>query len=242
MAQAPASLETTSALAAELECPVCLELFRDPLLLDCGHNVCRACVAAVLRGGGGGGGGGGGRGGAAASALCPECRAAVPDPASLKTNRALRNLADRARQLLPSEAGDRGGRVGPGPGPGSGSWADRCPQHGEKPEFYCDTDRRLTCRACRDTGDHDGHAVRPLAEAAGVFKAELSDAVQFLLTDNQALRSLQEAQRAEIAGIRVRPLSNPQLIPAALTRGDLRDWGPPGTVNWGSPWTGGTSP
>ncbi|XP_076141453.1 E3 ubiquitin-protein ligase TRIM4-like [Alosa pseudoharengus] len=28
----------------ELSCPVCRELFSDPLLLSCGHSFCRSCL------------------------------------------------------------------------------------------------------------------------------------------------------------------------------------------------------
>uniref|UniRef100_A0A8C5DZX6 Zinc-binding protein A33-like n=1 Tax=Gouania willdenowi TaxID=441366 RepID=A0A8C5DZX6_GOUWI len=31
-------------LQCELTCPVCLELFRDPVILECGHHFCQVCI------------------------------------------------------------------------------------------------------------------------------------------------------------------------------------------------------
>ena len=32
----------------ELTCPVCLELFADPLLLPCSHSICKKCLQDIL--------------------------------------------------------------------------------------------------------------------------------------------------------------------------------------------------
>lgn len=32
----------------ELTCPVCLELYRDPLMLPCSHSLCKKCLAEIL--------------------------------------------------------------------------------------------------------------------------------------------------------------------------------------------------
>uniref|UniRef100_A0A3Q2WTT3 RING-type domain-containing protein n=1 Tax=Haplochromis burtoni TaxID=8153 RepID=A0A3Q2WTT3_HAPBU len=29
---------------ANLKCPICLEIFQDPVILWCSHSVCRACL------------------------------------------------------------------------------------------------------------------------------------------------------------------------------------------------------
>lgn len=36
------------ALESELTCPICLELFEDPLLLPCAHSLCFGCAHRIL--------------------------------------------------------------------------------------------------------------------------------------------------------------------------------------------------
>ncbi|XP_068122530.1 E3 ubiquitin-protein ligase TRIM8-like [Hyperolius riggenbachi] len=71
-------------LSEELECPVCLAIYTDPVTLRCGHNFCRVCIDRVLdlqkRSGG---------------YSCPECREEYKERPGLQTNIALRNIAER---------------------------------------------------------------------------------------------------------------------------------------------------
>ena len=47
-------------MSAHLECPVCLEIFRDPrVLVTCGHTLCKGCIDNIVHG---------------SSVLCPVCR------------------------------------------------------------------------------------------------------------------------------------------------------------------------
>ncbi|XP_053825399.1 zinc finger protein RFP-like [Vidua macroura] len=77
-------------LRAEASCPVCLELFQDPVSIPCGHNFCRACIERCWRSS------------AASSFSCPRCRSAAPQR-SLRPSRELANVADIARRLLPAQ-------------------------------------------------------------------------------------------------------------------------------------------
>ncbi|XP_032542665.1 E3 ubiquitin-protein ligase TRIM7-like [Chiroxiphia lanceolata] len=72
-------------LAAESTCPVCLELFSQPVLTECGHSFCERCLRAVL-------------GCPPGPAACPQCRAAL-SPGSLRPNRSLGAVAGLAGAL-----------------------------------------------------------------------------------------------------------------------------------------------
>uniref|UniRef100_A0A8D0AVZ5 Tripartite motif containing 69 n=1 Tax=Salvator merianae TaxID=96440 RepID=A0A8D0AVZ5_SALMN len=65
----------------ELSCSLCLELFKEPVILSCGHNFCRACLESVWEKKG---------------VFCPECHSTVPDRKYI-TNAALEKMADRIK-------------------------------------------------------------------------------------------------------------------------------------------------
>ena len=39
---------TNTTMEDELTCPVCLELFADPLLLPCSHSICKKCLQDII--------------------------------------------------------------------------------------------------------------------------------------------------------------------------------------------------
>eukprot|EP00667_Euglena_gracilis_P010002 EG_transcript_10170 len=91
------------ALLEELQCPVCLDLLDDPVLLACAHSVCRECASQQIaaqqtfpspgkRGLSAPSG---------TSMPCPVCKAATPIPngvASLKRNHHLRNVVEQLQR------------------------------------------------------------------------------------------------------------------------------------------------
>ncbi|KAK9521866.1 hypothetical protein VZT92_019842 [Zoarces viviparus] len=100
---ASAQSEQSSVLQEELTCPVCLDLYRDPHLLPCGHNFCKNCLDRLKRQADRG------------RFRCPECRDSHRCGANFQKNFKLANIADdyrrrrrvstaalKSRELLPS--------------------------------------------------------------------------------------------------------------------------------------------
>uniref|UniRef100_A0A8C3QCJ3 Uncharacterized protein n=1 Tax=Geospiza parvula TaxID=87175 RepID=A0A8C3QCJ3_GEOPR len=173
-------------LRAAASCPVCLELFRDPVSLRCGHNFCRGCVERC----------GPSPGAAAAAAAgplcCPQCRDAAPGGSSLRPSRELGHIAGIARELLPGLL--RAAPPGP-PGPGS-----VCGRHREPLRLFCREERALLCPECArghpGPGQREQHRVVPAEEAAREARGE----GQRLAREFQELRrSLEEQQRLLLA-------------------------------------------
>ncbi|XP_030193652.1 E3 ubiquitin/ISG15 ligase TRIM25 [Gadus morhua] len=79
---------SSSVLREELTCPVCLDVYRDPRLLPCGHNFCLGCLrrlqhqAPSQRG----------------HFSCPECRESHRCSAKFQKNFKLANIADDFRR------------------------------------------------------------------------------------------------------------------------------------------------
>uniref|UniRef100_A0A3B4W9Z6 Zinc-binding protein A33-like n=1 Tax=Seriola lalandi dorsalis TaxID=1841481 RepID=A0A3B4W9Z6_SERLL len=71
-------------LQSELTCPVCLELFRDPVILECGHHFCQVCIIQCWE--------------AKADELssCPKCRKSCAR--KLRPNSLLCNVVDSVRR------------------------------------------------------------------------------------------------------------------------------------------------
>ncbi|XP_076994023.1 E3 ubiquitin-protein ligase TRIM11-like [Tamandua tetradactyla] len=128
-------------LQDEATCPICLDLFSEPVSLSCGHNFCRACVD---------------RSWGAGDALfpCPECREPCA-PRSVRPNRPLGRVAAALGRLRPPP--DRGGPRDP---------CDLCPEHLEPLKLFCEDDRCPICVVCGCARAHRDHRVVPLEEAA----------------------------------------------------------------------------
>ncbi|XP_023507763.1 E3 ubiquitin-protein ligase TRIM65 isoform X1 [Equus caballus] len=107
----------------KLTCAICLEVYRDPATLPCGHNFCGACIRDWGR----------------SEKACPECREPFPDGAPLRRNMALSGVIE----VLRAAPGP-----GPAPDPRPPAPAARCPRHGRPLELFCRTEGRCVCSAC----------------------------------------------------------------------------------------------
>lgn len=90
---------------SSLCCPICADVFSDPVALPCGHIFCRSCIRAVwnMEDGSDGMGIGPDDGGGTAGAVavpgpffCPECQILLPPDVQLQPNAALQNLIQEA--------------------------------------------------------------------------------------------------------------------------------------------------
>ncbi|XP_051256948.1 E3 ubiquitin/ISG15 ligase TRIM25 [Dicentrarchus labrax] len=82
---ASAQSDQSRVLQEELTCPVCLDLYRDPYLLPCGHNFCKTCLDRLKRQAERG------------RFRCPECRDSHRCGTNFQKNFKLANIADDYR-------------------------------------------------------------------------------------------------------------------------------------------------
>uniref|UniRef100_A0A4W3GVF0 Uncharacterized protein n=1 Tax=Callorhinchus milii TaxID=7868 RepID=A0A4W3GVF0_CALMI len=136
-----ASQHQTDCLTEELKCSVCLELFTDPVTLDCGHNFCRSCISQSWEN--------------RESKACPECRTVFAN-SNMRGNWALARLAEKARRLNIS--------------PVKTERKLHCEEHQEELKLFCETDKKLMCVICRDAREHRHHSFIPVAEAVQIYK------------------------------------------------------------------------
>nr|XP_033771614.1 uncharacterized protein LOC117346323 [Geotrypetes seraphini] len=80
-----AAANPAESLQEEASCPICLDYFTDPVLLDCGHNYCRSCITQTWEGRG-------------TNFPCPQCRE-TSLIRNLRPNRQLANITEIAKKL-----------------------------------------------------------------------------------------------------------------------------------------------
>ncbi|XP_077327107.1 E3 ubiquitin/ISG15 ligase TRIM25-like [Lithobates pipiens] len=206
-------------LRAELECSICLNIYRDPVNLKCGHNFCRICIDRVLDTQEGSGG-----------YSCPECREKFQDRPALQRNITLRNIVENFLSAQPDveESGVFCTHCVDSPVPAVRSCllcevslcdkhlrvhkkspehilcdptlsmeSRKCPVHKKILEYYCTEDETCACMSCV-IGEHKGHEMESLDEASEKKKKTLRNVLQKLLTkskETEEIWSLQEHRR-----------------------------------------------
>ncbi|XP_036958287.1 nuclear factor 7, ovary-like [Acanthopagrus latus] len=138
-----------SILEDDLSCPVCQDVYKDPVVLLCSHSFCKHCLQSWWRG--------------KQKKQCPVCKARslTSDP---PRNLALKNLCESF--VLKKD--DR---------PPAGS-ESLCSLHGEKLKLFCLDHQQPVCVVCRDSKKHNNHRFRPIDEAAQDLKVELQKSLK----------------------------------------------------------------
>uniref|UniRef100_A0A671RT83 Zinc-binding protein A33-like n=1 Tax=Sinocyclocheilus anshuiensis TaxID=1608454 RepID=A0A671RT83_9TELE len=132
-------------------CPVCRDIFMDPVILSCSHSFCKVCLQQFWK--------------TKTIQECPVCRSRyskTEPPCNFK----LKNLCE-------SFLKERNERRS------SGS-EEFCSLHSEKLKLFCLEDKQPVCLVCRDSQKHINHTFRPISEVVSSYKEKLNAALKSL--------------------------------------------------------------
>ncbi|KAK9531646.1 hypothetical protein VZT92_011057 [Zoarces viviparus] len=151
-------------------CSVCSDIFKDPVVLLCGHSFCKHCLQEWWRQSG--------------QQTCPVCKQTFP-MAQPPRNLRLRNRCEVLRQEQIQRANSRSTEI--------------CRLHGEKLELFCQDDQQLICVICRDAQKHKKHNIVPIDEAVEPCKTSLEVKMVHLKTKLRKFKA-QKSKCDKIAG------------------------------------------
>ncbi|KAM9305399.1 E3 ubiquitin/ISG15 ligase TRIM25-like [Gastrophryne carolinensis] len=192
-----------ASLGDELSCPICLELYTEPVSLRCGHNFCRSCIMAALD-----------TQEEARVYSCPKCREEYAERPQLEKNRKLNNIVESFRSTHQNKIFCTYCVDSPVPALKTCLQCEismcerhllahdklvnhivteltssleyrKCSVHKETLKYYCPADGASICMSCWVAGDHKGHQVELLDDAAEKKKETLRDAAEKLKSQRQ---------------------------------------------------------
>ncbi|XP_061403225.1 LOW QUALITY PROTEIN: E3 ubiquitin/ISG15 ligase TRIM25-like [Lethenteron reissneri] len=203
----------------ELTCPICLDVFRCPCTLSCGHSFCLKCVEGTRD--------------AAESFSCPQCRVIFPQGPKLIKNFTLANLEEQRRAAdkiatmvlcdfcndgttaalktcLRCETSYCATHVKPHQenlkfsdhvlvDPGTNPEERKCKTHRKKIKFYCRQDKSLVCTTCTIAGDHKGHDVATLEDERKTREKQVGEEMRAV---EEKRREVEESVRRMEAALR----------------------------------------
>uniref|UniRef100_H2ZZ61 Uncharacterized protein n=1 Tax=Latimeria chalumnae TaxID=7897 RepID=H2ZZ61_LATCH len=139
-------------LSSELSCSICLELFKDPVLLACGHHFCTACISQVWDG-------------AAGTLSCPQCPQ-VFSQRSMNSSEPMANIMEgfQGMELKEDAAYNQSLNI----------------EHKQKLNVFCEEDEKVICVICGMSYNHRTHNLITIASAAGSFQKMLEDSLRTL--------------------------------------------------------------
>ncbi|XP_071394847.1 E3 ubiquitin-protein ligase TRIM39-like [Centroberyx affinis] len=133
----------------DFSCPVCHDIFKDPVVLSCSHSFCKACLQSWWT--------------EKQIHDCPICKKISlhgEPPVSL----VLKNLCE-AFLLERDQRASAGSEL-------------LCSLHSEKLKLFCLDHQQTVCVVCLHSETHTNHRIRPIDEAARHHKEELQESLK----------------------------------------------------------------
>ncbi|XP_072329392.1 zinc-binding protein A33-like [Scyliorhinus torazame] len=139
-------------LTQELTCPICLEIFTQPVSLECGHHFCSSCISQSWQK-------------VPGDVSCPQCRQ-VFTQRNVRPALTLINIVEKFREqkvkvTQPQEE-------------------FYCQKHEEKLKLFCEDEHKTICLVCGMSSAHKTHSVLPIKEAAQIYKNKLETSLETL--------------------------------------------------------------
>ncbi|XP_015279082.1 PREDICTED: tripartite motif-containing protein 7-like [Gekko japonicus] len=157
-------------------CSICLEFFRDPVSIECGHNFCRVCITQCCEE-------------SRRRFCCPHCRRRACKR-DIRPNRELASMVELAKRFKLQEEVEEEVRTAGGKG--------QCEKHQEPLKLFCEDDQILICVVCDRSKEHRSHAVTPLEEAALDYKEQIQSQSQTLKQEKERLQDLKQASEQSV--------------------------------------------
>ncbi|XP_053235346.1 zinc finger protein RFP-like [Podarcis raffonei] len=175
-------------LCEETTCPICLQYFKDPVIVDCGHNFCQACITRAW-------------GEPDRDASCPQCSEPCQQR-NFRPNRQLASIVEIAKKfsLQMARGAEALGRV--------------CERHQEPLKLFCEDDRAPICVVCDKSKEHRDHKVIPKEEAFEEYQGKIQGHLEFLNKQKKEILASKLSGEAESQKLLKRTESERQKIVA----------------------------
>ncbi|XP_078501876.1 zinc finger protein RFP-like isoform X2 [Lissotriton helveticus] len=157
-------------LEDEVTCSICLEYFKTPVIIGCGHIFCQSCISRCWQG-------------SDTNLSCPECRE-ISQEKKLQPIRQLGNLVEMLKNHLPSLKPQE----------------NVCEKHQQRLQLFCEDDQEPICVVCDRSRDHRAHTVVPVEEAAQEYKGEYLSQAEKITRTFEDLQQFLEQEKKNILG------------------------------------------